>query len=71
MNTSWLIIIAKRFGKMFILGGVSSALITMASHPLTIGLEWRSWLLVIISAFVTGGLAAVEKWAQGYDPNRV
>lgn len=68
MNTDWAIMLAKRFMKMFLIGGFSSALVTLADHPLTIGLNWRSWLLVMVTAFLSGGLAAAEKYTQGYNP---
>lgn len=64
----WYAIILKRFGKMFLAGGLSSALVTMAAHPMASDLDLKSWLVVLLTAFITGGLAALEKWSQGYNP---
>lgn len=68
MNTQWLNIILNRFLKMFLIGGLGSVLIALASNPLTDIVEWRSWGAILVTAFLTGGLAAIEKWTQGYQP---
>jgi hypothetical protein len=68
MNKNWLVIISKRFLKMFLIGGIGSVLIAMASNPLTNLVEWKAWGAILVTAFVTGGLAAIEKWTQGYQP---
>lgn len=68
MNTDWLVILTKRFLKMFILGGLSSALVIIAQSPTIDLTNWKSWVAVVVTAFLTGGLAAVEKWTQGWNP---
>lgn len=68
MNVQWLKILTKRFLKMFLIGGFSSVVLAMATHPLTDLVEWKSWGAVLVSAFLTGGLAALEKWSKGYNP---
>ena len=67
MNKEWLFIILKRFAKGFLAGGCSSALLVITTQPLILT-EWKSWLSVLITAFLTGGLLATEKLLQGYDP---
>lgn len=68
MNKEWLLIISKRFVKMFLIGGTSSVLLAMAGNPLTDLTQLKSWILILLTAFITGGLAAFEKWVQGYNP---
>lgn len=68
MNKEWLYILAKRFVKMFLIGGFGAVAITLAQHPLSDFSEWESWLVILVNAFVVGGIAALEKWSRGYRP---
>lgn len=68
INTQWLLILAKRFVKVFISGGVAATVIFMAQHPLVDILEWKTFLTLFSTAFLAGGLGALEKWTQGWRP---
>lgn len=68
MNTDWLVIISKRFLKMFLIGGFGAMVIYLAQNPITDLLAWKSWGAALVSAFLIGGISAMEKWSQGYNP---
>lgn len=67
MNKQFLFVIIKRFLKAFFLGGISSTLVLATSNPLILT-EWKLWLAALVTAFLTGGLMALEKLAQGWNP---
>lgn len=69
MNKDWFVILFKRFAKAFISGGLASVLVQLAQAPAMGTLEqWKTWLVAIGVAFVSGGILAVEKSLQGYRP---
>jgi hypothetical protein len=68
MNKEWFVIISKRFLKMFLIGGFGSIVVYLASNPITDLLAWQSWGAALVSAFLIGGISALEKWTQGYNP---
>lgn len=68
MNKEFFFIILKRFGKAFFWGGISSSLVVLGSSPLVNVTDWRPWLAALITAFLTGGLMALEKMLQGWNP---
>lgn len=63
----WLVIILKRYAKVFISGGLGSLAIQLAQAPATLE-NLKPWLVALGVGFVAGGIAAVEKALQGYNP---
>lgn len=68
MNKEWILIILKRFAKMFVIGGLGAVILVAGQHPLTTFSMLDSWLVVLFNAFIVGGLAALQKASQGYRP---
>lgn len=68
MNKEWLVIISKRFVKIFLIGGLGAVVMALGQHPLEYLGDWKPWLVVLVNAFFVGGVAALEKWSQGYNP---
>jgi hypothetical protein len=52
----------KRFGRTFLFGGVAALLMALSTTPslATLG-DLRVWLTTLVMAFITGGLAAIDK----------
>lgn len=67
-NIKWVKILTKRFFKMFLIGGFGSMVVYLANNPVTDLLAWKSWGAALVSAFLIGGISALEKWSQGYNP---
>lgn len=68
MNWQWVKIITKRFVKVFFFGGIGAMVAVLAINPLADITQWRPWLAILATAFLSGGLGAIEKWGQGYRP---
>lgn len=66
MNTKWLLILAKRFVKVFVSGGVAATVVFLAQHPIVDIVEWKTIGTLFITAFLAGGLGALEKLTQGW-----
>ena len=71
MNKEFFKIVLNRFTKGFISGGLASITVILTTHQIPVdnnGL--KTWLISDVIAFVTGGLLAVEKMLQGYQPQK-
>lgn len=65
INKEFLLIVLKRFVKGFVAGGLSSVIIVMQTKPLELT---ENYAVILVTAFLTGGLLMIEKSLQGYNP---
>lgn len=68
MNKQWFLILLKRFAKGFASGFVSSFLLYASQNPLADLGQLKPWLVSAGAAALTGGILALEKMLQGYNP---
>lgn len=69
MNKQFIIIILKRFAKAFLAGGCASLTVQLAMTPSIVDFNsLKPWLLSLAVAFISGGLMAIEKATQGFNP---
>ena len=63
MNWEYIKSIALRFLRVFASAGIAQVVIILAANPFP-GFDpetLKNWAVVLITAFVTGGLAAIDK----------
>ena len=73
MNWKWLKILAKRFSKAFVAGGFAGLTLVLSQNPnpsIANLVELKTWSLTLVYAFIVGGLMALEKARQGYNPSK-
>jgi hypothetical protein len=66
-------IVAKRFIKSFLAGGFAGLVLQLSVSPapvLTSLVELKTWGYTLVYAFIVGGLMALEKASQGYNPGK-
>jgi len=71
MNFDFTKIIAKRFIKAFVAGGLSALVVTLAqttANASVLGETFQSWIGILTVAFISGGLLSLEKALQGWNP---
>lgn len=60
--------ILKRFGRVFLSGGLAALLVALSANPSlnTLG-DLKVWLTTLAIAFISGGFAALEKASRWQD----
>lgn len=53
--------VLKRFLRVFVFASISALAVYWAAH---LGDIFPSWLITVLGAAITGGLAALDKWAR-------
>lgn len=65
MNKEFAWILTKRFLKGFVAGGLSSVIVLLQTQPIVLT---QDYAMVLVTAFLTGGLLMINKAFQGYQP---
>jgi len=63
MNVEFIKAIALRFARVFVSAGIAQVSVILATNPLTdfTPQVLKAWLLLLITSFISGGLAALDK----------
>lgn len=72
MNINWPYwgMVLRRFLKAFVAGFFASLISYIIGNPLGDFGDWRPWLAALTIAGITGGLMALQKALQGWDPTK-
>ena len=66
-------VIVRRFVKAFIAGGLAGLTMILAQNPnpaIANLAELKTWMITLVYAFIVGGVMALEKASQGYNPSK-